>query len=235
MISVDASVFNQDASLITFSEVPDQTGNPVFIPGPNAGGSRPTVSTGGLFSGQAVDFNCAGCVTGSPSDGLSLVGNAQPVFTTLVPGSADEAILSGSPRFNGPISILFSIGVNAAGFIGSFFDAPGSHVLTAFDRQGNLLGSVENGLTGAQFLGLADDSGANSIAGIQFGRAGDNSAGFALDDLRFGQAGQISLPTSEVSVAEPRGLAWLALAIIAGMGCLRRRKSAGPGISPAAL
>jgi len=170
------ALFNQ---LITFSEVPLGTVNPVYPPalyGGPAGG--PTVTFDGFFVGQILVGNNA---VGAPTSPLTL-DPASP--NTITANDGAPITLAGTPLFQGPISILFSSDVSSVGLTSGFLDALGSIQFRVFDRNGNLLLSLTNTQTGFQFFGAASNTGP-VIAGAQVTAVGDEPAGFEIDDLRF--------------------------------------------------
>ncbi len=146
-----------------------------------------------------------------------MTGSGNDVFITSdsAPG-ATSPILSGTPTYNGPISIFFSNPVAAVGLKGGFFDAIGATTIEAFDDSGASLGSITNSSHGFEFYGLFDNTG-NNISGLSFYITGSEPAGFEIDDVMFGSA-------SVVLVPEPETYAML----LAGLGLLgfmvRRRK-----------
>ncbi len=127
-------------------------------------------------------------------------------------------VLSGTPLFNGPIAILFDIDQAGVGFDGGFFDAAGSTGITAFARDGSLLGTVVNLGTGIEFLGLVTDDGSAAIAGVFLDLVGSEPAGFAIDNLRFGERGEVIVPNPA-----PASLALFAVGLIAASAAFRRR------------
>jgi hypothetical protein len=202
VIRINESAFTPAAGQITFSEQPFGTVNPVYTPAQYGGGvGAPTVSFGGFFTGQTVGVApfppgaaTTGVVNGIPTAALSL--DASSPSTSIVDDGSNPTspVLSGSPRFNGPISILFSTDIAGVGLDGGFFNAIGGTAITAFARNGSLLGQVTNAAGGIEFLGLVTDDGLNRIAGLQFSLVGDEPAGFAIDNLRFGTTGQVMPP-----------------------------------------
>ena len=206
VLQVGNTNFRADTGLITFSEFPQNTANPVFTP-QNYGGlsTGPTVSFGSFFQGQSLgnDQTCpagvvlTACVQGDPMGNLTLDANSPQVSITkdlssLFSGNFRLAVLSGAPQFNGAISILFSQNVAAAGLMGGYFDAIGSTRLTAFGRDGSRLGSVSNTATGMNFMGLV--GGSNVIAGLQLSLIAPEAKGFAINNLGFVQVNQIDSP-----------------------------------------
>jgi PEP-CTERM motif len=232
VIRVDESAFTAAAGLITFSEFASGTVNPTYAPATYGGGaSAPTVTFGGFFSGQSLGTaaTCpagaalSGCVVGAPTGAsLSLDPNSPSTFIATDGSNPTSPVLSGSPQFNGPITILFSSDQYGVGLDGGFFNNPHSTAITAFDRQGHVIGLVSNNNDGIEFLGLVTANGSAEIAGLQFSLVGDEPAGFAIDNLRFGVAGQVIVP----GVPEPGTYALM----FAGLGVIglvaRRRKSA---------
>lgn len=232
VVRIDESAFTAQAGSITFSEKSLNTANPTYSPTDYGGGAgAPTVNFGGWFTGQSAGVAglcpagaaVTGCVLGSPSAALS-IDSASPV-TRIVGDSANPTspVLSGSPLFNGSIAILFSVDMAGVGLDGGFFDAIGGTAITAYDRGGNVIGSVTNQGLGIEFLGLVTDTGEASIAGLLFSLIGSEPAGFAIDNLIFGQAGQVIVPENPNAVPLPAALPLLASALGA-FGILRRRK-----------
>lgn len=227
VIRVDVGAFTPTAGLITFSEPgkPLGTVNPTYLPGDyGGGGGAPTVTFEGFFAGQGLGGGCGGaptgCVVGSPSNPLALDAGAPNTFITTDGANPTSPVLSGTPTFNGPIAMLFSVDQYGVGLDGGFFNAIGGTAITAFDRQGNILGSVLNIGLGIEFLGLVTDDGTASIAGLLFSLVGPEPAGFAIDNLRFGQPGDVTPPGR---VPEPGTLLLVGAAML-GLGIVRRRR-----------
>jgi hypothetical protein len=232
IIKIDETAFNAGSGLITFSEFALGTVNPTYNPGDYGGAAgSPVVTFDGFFQGQSLGSGAdcpagaalSGCVVGSPTGSLAL--DTESPQTSIVSDSANPTtpVLSGSPTFNGPISILFDSDQAAVGLDGGFFDAIGGTAITAFDRAGNIIGSVENEELGIEFLGLVTQGNVNTIAGLQFSLVGAEPAGFGIDNLRFGFGDQIT-PPPEVDVAEPGTLGLLGLGL-AGLGLFRRKRA----------
>jgi hypothetical protein len=151
ILKVTEAAFVAGSGLITFSEFAVNTINPTYLPakyGGNAG--SPTVTFDGFFAGQSLGNTCGGAATGCvvdlnfTSNPLSLAAGAPDTFITTDSANLTSPVLSGSPRFNGPIGILFSTDQAGVGLDGGFFDAIGGTAITAFARDGSLLGSVKN-------------------------------------------------------------------------------------------
>lgn len=233
VIQVGADDFNAGAGVITFSELAFGTVNPIYTPDLYGGDiSDPTVTFDGFFMGQSLSatpgIDCPGaaasaCIVGTPTASLSLDAASPDVFITNDGANPTSPVLSGAPLFNGSIAILFSEDQYGVGFDGGFFDAVESTGITAFARDGSLLGTITNSVTGIEFLGLVTDDGVASIAGVFLDLVGAEPAGFAIDNIRFGVVGDIDIPRVE-PVPEPATLALLGLGL-AGIGFSRKKKS----------
>ena len=218
LVNLGAGSFTPLASKITFSEYALGTVDPVynFAAVPTLG--NVTVKFGGNFVGQTAGGGPPVSLTDhTPTVGVALALDAAAPHTFISPDGAspDSPILSGTPQFNGPISMLFSTPVAGVGLTGGYFDALHSTTIEAYDAMGNILGSLTNSSLGLEFYGLADASGANVISGISFFITGPEPAGFGIDNVTFGAKDVIRNP-----VPEPRtllllgfGLASLALAL----------------------
>lgn len=231
VVRIDEAAFNAQAGLITFSEKALGSVNPVYTAAEYGGSvGAPTVSFGGFFTGQSLGtvLTCptgaavTGCVTGLPTGVLSLSG-LSPLTSIVGDGSNPTSpVLSGTPLFNGPVSILFDRDMAGVGLDGGYFNSIGGTAITAFARDGSVIGSVSNTTTGIEFLGLVTADGSQRIAGLQYTLVGAEPAGFAIDNLRFGLAGQVVVP-----VPEPESYAMM----VAGLGVLgmvaRRRRRQG--------
>lgn len=231
VVRVGSGDFVAGSGQITFSEFAVNTNNPVYTPAIYGGGAgSPTVTFGGFFVGQSLSgspgTDCPGasasaCVVGSPTGPLTLDPLAPATFITTDGANPTSPVLSGSPLFNGPIAVLFDTDQYGVGFDAGFFDAIGSTGITAFDRAGNLLGTVTNTGTGIEFLGLITDNNTAQIAGVFLDLVGSEPAGFAIDNLRFGLPGQVVNP----GIPEPASWAML----IAGFGltgaAMRKRRT----------
>lgn len=201
IVNVGSGAFTPLAPEITFSEFSLGTINPSITVSAGSLGNV-TVSTAGTFVGQSLLAMGGGVnsISGAPTVGSALTLNTAVGAATVstVNDSAVGAtspVLSGSPRFNGPISVLFSKPVAAVGLKGGYFDNVGSTKIEAYDALGNVLGSVYNTILGFEFYGLADSSGAALISGISFYINGSENGGFEIDNLTIGAPEQINIPT----------------------------------------
>ena len=240
VIRIDDSAFTTEAGLITFSEFSLGTENPTYNPADYGGGAdSPAVSFGGFFERQAlggaatcpVGAAITGCVIGSPENPLAIDPNSPVTFITSDSANPTSPVLSGTPIFNGAISILFDKDVSGVGLEGGFFDAFGGTAITAFARDGSFIGSVSNELTGIEFLGLVTEDRSETIAGLQFSLIGEEPAGFAIDNLRFGMADEIINPNptpnpNPTSTPEPASIfGLLALGTLAKTSLNRKKSS----------
>ena len=227
VVRVSAASFTPDAGRITFSEFAVGTVNPFYMPANYGGGpGSPTVSFGGRFIGQTGDngVDCpsgaaaSGCVLGLPTGPLALDPDSPNTFIVEDDANPTSPVLSGTPIFNGPVSILFNIDLAGVGLDGGFFDSIGGTAIRAFDRQGGIIGTVINEALDIEFLGLVTTDGLAAIAGLQFFLVGPEPAGFAIDNLVFAKAGEVVIP-SEVPL--PAALPLFASAL--GLGAIARR------------
>lgn len=193
LIRIAAGDFTPQASVVTFSEQAIGTTNPEFTVATATLGNI-DVSFASHFAGQSRSGAFPVTLTGSPSGPLALDFSAGSVFITNDGANPTSPVLSGSPTFNGPISVFFSKPVAAVGLDGGFFNAIGGTSIEAFSAAGASLGIVQNAALGIEFFGLADASGDNVISGISFYITGPEPAGFAIDNLTFGSADEVSAP-----------------------------------------
>lgn len=228
VMRVEESNFNAGAGLITFSEFAVGTVNPTYTPADYGGDlDSPTVTFDGFFVGQSLSgtpgVDCPGaaataCVVGAPSGPLQLDAASPDTRITGDGAAPNSPVLSGTPTFNGPIAVLFSEDQFGVGFDAGFFDGVGSTAITAFDRAGNLLGSVANTGLGIEFLGLVSEGG--DIAGVFLDLVGNEPAGFGIDSLRFGKREDID------NVIPLPATAWLLVGGLGALAAARRRKNA---------
>jgi hypothetical protein len=235
IVRVTEANFIAGSGLITFSEKALGTVNPTYAPGDYGGGAgSPTVTFEGWFTGQSLSLNpavdCPGaaataCVVGNPIGPLSLDGAAPDTRIVNDGAAPNSPVLSGSPTFNGPVAVLFDVDLAGVGFDAGFFDGVGSTGITAFARDGTLLGTITNLGTGIEFLGLVTADGSERIAGVFLDLVGTEPAGFAIDSLRFGRRGQVN------PIPEPATWALM----IAGFGlagaAVRRRARYNPALA----
>jgi hypothetical protein len=234
IIQIPESSFVAGSGLITFSEVPSGTQNPVYPPALYGGGAgSPTVTFGGFFAGQSLSANpgvdcpgaaATGCVVGTPTGLLTISVTSPLTFTTNDGANPTSPVLSGSPTFNGPVAIEFSTPQTGVGLDGGFFNAIASTGITAYDINGNALGTVANNQLGIEFLGLVTDDQSAQISGLLFHLVGAEPAGFAVDNIRFGVGGQVVPPEVIPGPIAGAGLPGLILAVGGLLGWWRRRQ-----------
>lgn len=196
VLRLDEDSFRRGATSITFDEV--GTVNPTYTRSVTGIGNV-TVRSGGWFRGQnggefADNPGVTTLIDHTPTVGhrLTLDPNADQTFIATDSASPTSPILSGSPLFNGPISILFSTPVAGVALTGGYFDSARSTYIEAFDINGRSLGIVTNLSTGIEYFGLASANGENRIAGISFYITDSEPAGFGIDNLTFGTATTIT-------------------------------------------
>ena len=235
VVRIAESSFLAGAGLITFSEFGLNTVNPTYTPADYGGdAASPTVETGGYFVGQSLSLDAAAdcpgaaataCIVGAPTGPLALDGAAPTTFITNDGSTPTSPTLTGRPRFNGPIALLFSEDQYGVGFTAGYFNAALSTGITAFGRDGTLLGTVVNEDLGIEFLGLVSEEA--DIAGVFLDLVGSEPAGFNIDNLRFGNRGDVDptpMPTPELSpVPLPAGFPLL-LAGLAAVGLAGRKR-----------
>ena len=222
LIDLGPGSFAPLASVITFEEVPLGTVNTTFnFTGVPALGNV-TVSFAGNFVGQTAGGGFPVTLTDHTPTGPLTLDTASPNTVTVnddAPG-ATSPVLSGTPIFNGPIAVLFSVPVAGVGLKGGFFDAVNSTTIEAYDANGSILGSITNTQLAFEFYGLADSSGGNVIKGISFFITGDEPAGFQIDDVTFG-GGEAVNPTP---VPEPATLILFGSGAAGLLAAVRRRQ-----------
>ena len=225
LIDLGPGSFAPLAPVVTYdtTEFPLGTVNPSITLAAGSLGNV-TVSTAGAFSGQSVFAIQPGVysISGSPTGPLTL--NTSVTVSTVNDGaSTTSPVLSGSPTFNGPISVLFSQPVAGVGLEGGYFDAVGSTEIEAFDADGNSLGHIFNSVLGFEFYGLADvveGTPVADISGISFYVNGTEPAGFEIDNLTFGASEQVRPTNSVPDASSTGGLLGIALS---GLALLRSR------------
>jgi hypothetical protein len=200
VIRIDRSGFKPNAGLIRFSEFAVNTKNPVYQPANYGGDSKGvTVMFGGWFVGQRRGDreSCqgggaiTGCVVGAPTAPLQIDNSSPPTFIAEDTSSKESPVLSGTPQFNGPISMLFDQNVAGVGLVGGYFDAAKGTSILAFDRNGRQIGGVVNLALGMEYMALVTEDGSESIAGLQFSLVGPEPAGFAIDNLSFARRSEL--------------------------------------------
>jgi hypothetical protein len=111
------------------------------------------------------------------------------------------------------------------GLIGGFFDAIGGTAISAYDSNGNLLGSVANDQLGLEFLGLVTSDNSALISGLLFSLVGPEPAGFAVDDIRFGVGNQVINPVPLPAALPLMGSVFCAGGFLAAWRKRRSKKS----------
>ena len=216
VIRIELDAFRAEAGTITFSELPVGTRSPVFYPS-NYGAPETGVLVGfsGFFEDQRPgtaaecppNTKVSGCVSGMSFAPLRLASNAPDTVIAQDGANPHSPSLSGSPRFNGPVSFVFDKDVAGVGLAGGFFDGRQTTAITGYDRQGQLIGGVRNLRTGMDYMALVTSDGSNRIAGIQFSLVGAEQAGFGIDDLAFALSSQLNREKIEgIAPAEPAAL-----------------------------
>jgi len=194
--------FSSAAPVITFDDTPDVplgSFDPTYSFTGVPGVGSVDVSFGGSFLGQVASDQNSPPVTlnpSTPSNPLTLDPNDIPVFTTDDPSSSTTPVLSGTPLFQGSISIFFDSPVAGFGFTAGSFSIPGSTTIQAYGADGTILGSTTNATTGFQFLGMADSNLDDLISGVSIFTSTDS---FDIDNVTIGGQGAliaIPLPSS---------------------------------------
>lgn len=198
LIDLGPDSFTPLAPVITFDEFPLGTQNPSQTFNAIPGLGNVTVRFAGTFEGQQA-------VGGSlnphqPTGPLSLNLNGPAAFTAQDGSSDTSPVLSGTPRFDGPISVEFSVPVAAVGLKAGYFDRLQSTTIEAYAADGRSLGVIKNSRLGFEFYGLADSDGGNVIKGISIYITGNESAGFEIDNLTFGASGMVEGLAPSLSV-----------------------------------
>jgi hypothetical protein len=194
LINLGPGSFTPLATEITFSEVPLYTVNPHYNVAAGTLGNV-DIDFAGSFVGQTIIGGSVKTLSGSPTGPLTLDGGDTVTVNDGAPG-ATSPVLSGSPTYNGPISVKFGTPVAAVGLKAGYFNAIGATTIEAFDINGVSLGSIVNSVLGFEFYGLADSGGANVISGISFYITGNEPAGFEIDNLTFGAREAVNIPTA---------------------------------------
>ena len=209
LVRLNDGSFTPNATAITFSEFPLNTQNPSYTIGSQI------VDFGGYFLGGL----------GTPTIGATLALDPLSSTTSIVNDYSNPTspVLSGTPQFNGPVAVWFCEDVAAVGLDGGYFNAIGGTTIAAYDREGNLLGSVTNSIIGIEFFGLGDSSGDAVIAGIQFYITGNEPAGYAIDNLTFAYDRGGYNPEPVSTVPEPSTLLLLSGGLFGLVTVARRR------------
>ena len=226
LIDLGPGSFTPLAPVITFDEVPLGTVNPSFnFTGvPTLG--NVTVSFAGNFVGQTAGGGPLFTLTDHTPTGPLTLDAASPNTVTVEDGApgATSPVLSGTPIFSGPISLLFSVPVAHVGLKGGFFDAVDTTTIEAYDTNGNTLGSLTNSKTDFEFYGLADSSGKNVIKGISFFSTAFDPDGFQdqfqIDNVSFGAEEAVN----PAPVPEPATLVLFGSGVAGLLAAARRRK-----------
>lgn len=198
VIRIDKGGFKPSAGLITFSEFAVGTRNPSYGPHSYGGDSRGvSVQFGGFFVGQRIGdrSTCrgavSGCVVGEPSGPLMIDPASPATLIAADSSSSTSPVLSGSPKFNGPVSMRFEPSVAGVGLVGGHFNAMRGTAIRAFDRNGRQIGGVVNTAIGMEYMALVTEDGSETIAGLQFSLVGPEPFGFAVDSISFARRAEL--------------------------------------------
>lgn len=228
LIDLGPGSFTALAPVITFDEVTLGTTNPTYNFPALTGLGNVSVSFGGFFKGQAATGGSVVTLSdNTPLTGVYPVLDPNAPLTTTVNDSAPGAtspVLSGTPTFNGPISVLFSVPVAGVGLKGGFFDAEHATAIEAYDSLGGVLGRITNSVKGFEFYGLGDSTGLNVIAGISFFITGSEPYGFQIDNLTFGAKNVINAPIDPVPEPTTFLLLGMGLTVLAGANRMKIKK-----------
>ncbi|MBV9489632.1 MAG: PEP-CTERM sorting domain-containing protein [Verrucomicrobia bacterium] len=198
LVDVGPGNITPAATVITF-DTPLGTVNPSYTFNNVPGIGTETVSFAGTFAGQTPTTGFPVTLSDSqPSNPLALNLSGPTTFVTNDGASDTNPVLSGSPEFNGPISMFFSKPVAGVALKGGYFDNPHSTSVEAYDASGKSLGILSNNVTGFEFYGLADSTGKADISGLSFFVTGNEPFGFEIDNVTFGAAQAFS-PVPEPS------------------------------------
>lgn len=197
LVSVDAEAVEWFPGLVTFSEYSVGTLNPTYtLAQYGGGGGAPEVDFGSFFLGQFIGppppappgVALGAWVNGTATDPLSLdLDNGPGAFIGTDGTHPNSPVLSGSPFLNGSIAMLFSTDQAVVGFRGGFFNAIGSTRITAYRRDGSVLGFFDNTATGIEDFIVGTNTGVAEIAGLLLHLVAEEAAGFTIDSVRFGE------------------------------------------------
>lgn len=135
-----------------------------------------------------------------------LVGGSSP-FITTDGSNPTSPVLSGSPRFNGDITIYFvapgntnqRVTATEVSFDLGYFDEIGSTLITWFDANNVVLGSRTNRSLGIERVALP-----GTVGGFTTRIIGSEPAGYAMDNLTFriGDDLKVTDKNSNVTITE---------------------------------
>jgi hypothetical protein len=213
IVNTTQSLLIPESGTITFSEYAPgaYAAVPYSIFGGRYDGSE--VIFGSYFQGQVPQGVDPVTIPGPPTSNqpLQLLFDSNDfIEITNDPGSSTSPVLAGGPlTFRQPISVQFTTPVQAVGLTAGFLDVVNSITISAYDANGNPIGTVTNDQSGFEMFALVAIG--TGISGLTI--QGTDPAGFEIDN--------VFLATP---MPEPAGAAML-LVGVASMVFMRRRNA----------
>lgn len=203
-VSIAAGDVTWFPGVVAFTEYSIGTANPTYTAAQyGGGGGAPDLGFGSFFVGQYLGapppappgVALGGWINGTVENPLALdLDNGPGTFIGTDGTHPDTPVLSGSPFLNGSIAMLFETDQAVIGITAGFFNAVGSTRITAYKRDGSVLGFVANAGTGIETFIVGTDTGTAEIAGLLFHFVAAEAAGFTIDSVRFGERNAAAAP-----------------------------------------